>query len=246
MKFYYINSDVEPDKVFPGVGIPYCMTANAIYRAAAKQCTPDLMLLFHEATPEEIDEHGAYEDEDNLNYNTITIARNMRKLTQTMLAKLIGIDPLFICKWEGDRGYPNKEYAKMIADVLDVDERWITREPIRYDYVTVDKITYKCPVIRTARLIAKYTVFNSSVFKKGTRAAFRNAVLKCGVLYYVYVHEKDKILSILDIDSSKMTDRQWADFKECISDEKALYKWMEDNDIDRIGFCEKRVAGSSD
>lgn len=59
--YYFINSDVNPDTIY-GSEMPVCITETEIARLAAEWENPDLMDLFHEATADEIDEYGVYDD----------------------------------------------------------------------------------------------------------------------------------------------------------------------------------------
>ena len=52
MKYYFINSDVEPETIY-GTARPYCMTEKEIERLSVEWDT-DLKNLMHEATKKEV------------------------------------------------------------------------------------------------------------------------------------------------------------------------------------------------
>lgn len=59
----------------------------------------------------------------NKSGNLIRELRKSKKMTQKQVAKILGIEPKTVSKWETGRGFPDISFVSGLADIFGVSEK---------------------------------------------------------------------------------------------------------------------------
>lgn len=140
----------------------------------------------------------------------ITIARNLRHMTQGELAAKLGLTPQRVSHWETGTRNPGPDHATHIARALDVDAAWI-RGTAQYAPL-YDPLTHATHIGQIVR----------------------SELLPDGMMYHLYLDETGDTVAMLLIHGEQFTPRDWQSLQPQNVADAPNYVWMDVNGHDAI------------